>query len=400
MQKVDEHLARKCGQKQKHLQPCDEREPCDCTPCGCGDHHKTDLVVLIDSSGSMSDAAKAVSSAAEDAIKAASAECPSDLRVVWLVVDSAKPGANPAGYLGDITGILAGTPFTQSHQQYLQSIGSSGPFAQDVPQPLGDTTYPGEEGGNAITDLCNFFDWRAQACKAIFYISDTSLDGLTYDAVDDAASTSAMTTALAKGVVLFAHKIDPGWPTGSAVDLSYQAMCTPTGGSAYIGPVDATQYQHLLTNAICNACGKKCCHEVKLPEIKPCMSIAWGDSKCDHIETDDVEILCITLCNCYANIDFTNVMINYLQVTDMAGNPVPYLPDGTPSVMVVPIGPICFGDIPHCHDNQPTCKSREFVLYTRGARAGTYHLKLGAVCFGVTINQMLNECFEFDLCKS
>lgn len=70
---------------------------------------------------------------------------------------------------------------------------------------------------------------------------------------------------------------------------------------------------------------------------------AQGDSKCDHIETDDVEILCITLCNRYTNIHFTNVMINYLQVVNAAGNAVPYLPDGTPSVMVVPVGQFVSG---------------------------------------------------------
>jgi hypothetical protein len=382
MQKVDEHLARKCGQKQKHLQPCDEREPCDCTPCG--DHQRlTDLVVLIDTSGSMSGKAAAVSAAAEQAIQAAFERCPNNLRVTWLGIE----------------GTFAGTQFTDTYRDYLNNLGVPCAFAASTSNS-GSAQGQMEEGADAISDLSRCFDWRENACRSIFYISDEALDqGDPQNVADNVATASAIAAAQAHQVSVFLHLAPGSGASNPATVQNYHDLAAQTGGAAFIGnPPTVGEYTTLLTEAICNAC--KRCKEVKLPEIKPCMSIAWGDSKCDHIETDDVEILCITLCNCYSNIDFTNVMINYLQVTDMAGNPVPYLPDGTPSVMVVPIGPICFGDIPHCHDNQPTCKSREFVLYTRGARAGTYHLKLGAVCFGVTINQMLNECFEFDLCKS
>jgi hypothetical protein len=47
----------------------------------------------------MGGAARTVSDAAADALEAAAKECPSDLRAVWLVVDSSKTGADPAGYL-------------------------------------------------------------------------------------------------------------------------------------------------------------------------------------------------------------------------------------------------------------------------------------------------------------
>lgn len=386
MQKVDEHLARKCGHKQKHLQPCDEREPCNCTPCGCGNQHNmTDLVVLIDTSGSMSGKASAVSAAATQAIRAAAERCPSDLRVTWL----------------GIGGTFSGTQFNDDYRSYLTGLGGSHIFAASTSNS-GSAQGQLEEGADAINDLSRYFDWREDACRCIFYISDEALDqGDPQNAADTLATNNAIAAAQSHQVSVFLHLAPGAAASNPATVQNYQDLATQTGGVAFIGnPPSVVEYTALLTEAICGACGNKCCHEVELPELKPCISISWGDSKCDHMETDDVEILCITLCNCYSNIDFTNVMLHYMQITDAAGNPVPYLPDGTPSVMVVPVGPICFGDIGHCCDGKPTCKSREFVLYTRGARAGKYHLKLGAVCFGITINQMLNECFEFDLCKS
>lgn len=397
---VNDYLNEERGHKHNTLSHCDKTHgDCPCgRPTGAGAKKLVDLVVLIDDSGSMGPAAKAVAAAAKDAVAGAAKECPSDLRVVWLTVDGSKTGANPPGDLGDITPQLVGTNFTQTHQQYLNSIGSSGPFQQDAPQPTGDVTYPGEEGADAIADLCNFFDWRPEACKAVFYISDTSLDGLSHDAVDIAASVNAATTATAHGVVLFAHKIDPSFPPGPAVNLDYTNMCNATGGSAYIGPVDTNQYKVLIKDAICKACGAEC-KEVVLPKIEPCVSIAWGDSDCDCFETDDVEIAIVSICNCYSNISFTNVHISYFIITMFDGSPVPKLPDGTPSVQIVPIGPVCFGDIGPCKEGGTNCISREVVVRTRGAKSGKYKIQVGGICYEIVLRQMHNECFELELCQ-
>jgi hypothetical protein len=397
---VDNYLNEEKNHKHNTLSHCDDKEgDCSCgRPTGTGAKKLVDLVILIDSSGSMGGAGKAVAAAAKDALAGAEKECPSDLRVTWLTVDGSKTGANPPGNLGDITPQLAGTSFTQTHQQYLDSIGSTGPFQQDAPQPTGDPTYPGEEGADAIADICNFFDWRPRACKSIFYISDTALDGLDHDAVDVAASVNASTTATAHGVVLFAHKIDPGWPTGPAVNSSYTNMCTATGGTAYIGPVDVDQYKILIKDAICKACGAEC-KEVELPEIEPCVSIVWGDSDCDCFETDDVETAIVSICNCYSNISFANVHISYFLIVMADGSPVPVLPDGTPSVQIVPIGPICFGDIGPCKEGETNCVSREVVIRTRGAKAGKYKILVGGICYEVVLQQMSNECFELTLCQ-
>src|ERR1041384_52825 len=142
------------------------------------------------------------------------------------------------------------------------------------------------------------------------------------------------------------------------------------------------------------------CKEIQLPDIRPCISVAWGDSPCDCLETDDVEVACITLCNCYSNVTFNNLSIGQIFVTDLAGNPVPSLPDGTPSIQIVPSGPICFGDIGPCTDrDHPSCVSRELVIYTRGAIGKKYRLNFKGICFSVCHEFQSEQCLIINLCQ-
>jgi len=132
--------------------------------------------------------------------------------------------------------------------------------------------------------------------------------------------------------------------------------------------------------------------------VEPCISVSWGDSKCDCMETDDTEILCITVCNCYSNITFSDFTIASVQVTTNTGGTVPTLPDGTPSVEVFPRGPICFGDIGPCKENGSNCVSRQIVLIARGAKGGPYQLQVGGICFDVVLHYDQKACFRLDLC--
>lgn len=142
------------------------------------------------------------------------------------------------------------------------------------------------------------------------------------------------------------------------------------------------------------------CRTLDFHDVKPCISVAWGDSKCDCLETDDVEVLCVTVCNCYSNVTFNDLTIGQIQVTDTDGQPVPTLPDGTPSVQVIPSGPICFGDIPPCKaPNQPGCVSRELVIHTRGAVGKDYRLSFAGVCFSVSHQFQAQQCFILKLCQ-
>jgi len=139
------------------------------------------------------------------------------------------------------------------------------------------------------------------------------------------------------------------------------------------------------------------CKEAPLPKLHPCISVSWGERPHDCLETDDVEVLCITICNCYSNVDFENVVLSQILVKDKNGKDVALLPDGSPSVDAVPRGPFCFGDIPRCKDGRPNCVSRQFVLWTRGAKGGEYQLRLGPLCFKTSATYNENACFAFEL---
>jgi hypothetical protein len=142
------------------------------------------------------------------------------------------------------------------------------------------------------------------------------------------------------------------------------------------------------------------CETIKLPVIEPCISIKWGDSACDCLETDDMEVLSISVCNCYSNVTFSDLSIAQISVTELDGSPVPVLPDGTPSVRVIPTGPICFGDIGPCTDkDKPNCVSREVVLYTRGAVGRDYLVSFNGVCFSVSHHLQSEKCFVLKLCQ-
>ena len=141
------------------------------------------------------------------------------------------------------------------------------------------------------------------------------------------------------------------------------------------------------------------CIELEWPTMKPCFSVKWGDSKCDCLETNDVETLCITVCNCYTNLTFDDLSVGRIHLTNMDGTPIPTLPDGTPSAQIIPSGPICFGSVPPCVHDRPGCVSREAVLYTRGAKGGNYRVVFEGVCFSVTKHIEADACFVLPLCQ-
>lgn len=401
-QQIEEYLSKTCDEKFNQFKSCGEESNCPCSE-GTSSGGKVDFVLLIDSSGSMSSKAKAINDAAIEAFEQAKKECGADVRDTWLWVDRAKPSSSSSHSLGADAG-----NYTQSHQQYLEGIGATGPFYHDMPDnPATGGSYPPEQGADAVADISKFFDWREGACRSIFYVSDTTLEGGNPGSSDatanDLAKNNAISVANANSVTVFAHRAANYVPTGgmsaSDCDQDYQELCTGTGGFAETGSSPTIElYKNLISRAICE-CGGGCL-EVEAPEIKPCISISWGDSKCDSLETDDFEILCISICNCYSNVTFNDLNINLIEITDSDGNTIANLPDGTPSVQAVPKGPLCFGTIAPCKDGETSCVSREFVINTRGAKEGNYLVKLHGICFEVSFSYNNTACFEFELCKS
>jgi hypothetical protein len=374
-------LARRCSAKVNPIPHAGEHvhTGCNCSGGG-GGRFLADLIVLIDCSGSMGNVAKLVSDSAQAAVKAAQARCNPDLRIAYMGVEGTWPN----------------TVFTTNYLTYLQAILNPDPAFSTNNPPGG---YSTEEGANAIEDLSKYYDWRPNACRAIFYISDEKLDGSTSNQAGSAAAVAqAIAAATANEVTVFAnyltHLNQPAW-----VLQQYQDLCTNTGGHVYVsGTPSKAEYETILAEAICGSCGKPRCRKAEVPRLEPCISISWGDSECDCFETDDVEVVCITVCNCYSNITFSNFRIASAIVTTAGGGAIPTLPDGTPSVQIIPLGPVCFGDIPPCRDDKAGCVSREYVVRTRGAKGGAYEIRLSGICYDVGFHYNAQDSFSLTLC--
>jgi hypothetical protein len=136
------------------------------------------------------------------------------------------------------------------------------------------------------------------------------------------------------------------------------------------------------------------CYPLEVAPIEPLIGIVWGDSECDCIESDDTEIVQVIVCNRYSNLVMAHFTINRIVVVKADGSAVPNLPDGSPSVQLVPLGPYCYDDIPPC-----SCVVRQFTLRLRGAPAGTYRILLQGICFEACFHQLKEECFQFEVCR-
>ena len=349
---------------------------------GGGAAAPVDLVVAIDTSGSMSDEATDLSAAADAAIQAASQSCPSDLRVAWFGIEGTWVAQDPA------------TKFDQTYRDYLHGLGVADGDIVGTPGDL-------EDGAAAVMDLSDHFDWRPGAARAIFYLGDEPLEGgLPQDADDVTAADGAIATANVRGVTVFTYL-----GTGNANPVTtaeYARLANDTGGQAFVAPIaNLGGFQPVLEQIICSS-GGEACRPVEEPKVVPCLRLRWGDGPQDHIETDDTEVLCITVCNPYSNVVLKDFIL-HLAVTDSAGGPVATLPDGTPSVLIKPDYMICFGDIPPCNPDkpdEPSCVSREVVLMSRGAPEGKYGI-FTAYCFQACFTQLASgSTFELDLVKS
>lgn len=343
-----------------------------------------DLVVVIDTSGSMQDEATELSAAADAAIQAAAQSCPSDLRVAWLGIEG--------------TWVVPGevTKFTQTLRDYLHGLGV--PDADIVGTP-GDQ----EDGAAAVIDISDHFDWRPGAARAIFYLGDEALEGGNPQTADDVtAANSSIATANAQGVTVFTYLGTPFGAANQTTANEYARLANDTGGQAFTEPIaNLGGFQSVLEQIIC-ASGGDACQPIDEPKIVPCLRLGWGDGPQDKIETDDVEVLCVTVCNPYSNVVLKDFTL-HLVVSDPSGGSVAVLPDGTPSVQIKPEFMICFGDIPPCDPNKPdkpSCVSREIVLMSRGAVEGKYKVFV-AYCFQACFTKFaIGPTFELDLIKS
>ena len=352
--------------------------------CGCDVHRsvlleeiKTDLIVLIDTSVSMDLTVKKVSEAVDTAIDAARSSCDPNLKITYLGVNGTWPD----------------TVFDQSHSDYIINIQNKTSITVDK-TPSEWTT---DKGARAIEDLSNYAEWREGACRAIFYISDEELDGVSPrgDFSNETAKTdAAIAAANANNVTVFAHLITQQ-DLAPQILQNYEDLCSETGGEFYSNDFPNTEkYIELLSKVICNSCGSSDCKVIDLPDVNPCISIKWGDSDCDCLESSDYEVMTLTVCNCYSNIAFSNFNIASIEVIGREGHPIPKLPNDKPSIQVHPLGVYCFGDIAPC-----SCVTREFVVLNEGAKAGEYKISLKGICYDIIKSVQTEDCFTFKICK-
>ncbi|GAG05836.1 unnamed protein product, partial [marine sediment metagenome] len=238
-----------------------------------------------------------------------------------------------------------------------------------------------EDGARAIQDISNHFNWRSGASRAILFLGDEPLEGgEPQDSADKEKADDAINVANKTNVTVFTYAgsgIENYYDqsTGILAVNEYARVASATGGLSYSYTAgDIVEFQKILEEIICASAGARC-SPVQLPEIRPCFTLNWGDGPSDRIETDDVEVLCLTASNPYTNVTLKNVTA-FLIILSSTGFP-DKLPDGTPSVMIKPYSMICFGDLAPCgHNNSevPSSVSREIVLMSRGAKEDTYYV--------------------------
>jgi hypothetical protein len=111
------------------------------------------------------------------------------------------------------------------------------------------------------------------------------------------------------------------------------------------------------------------CAEAPMPELRPCFILKWGDGSRDQLETEDFETLLLAVCNPYSNIAFGKVRVYNLRVVKADGSPAGNLPDGTPSVQLVPSRAITVCDVAPC-----SCDFAELAFQSAGAVEGGYRI--------------------------
>lgn len=361
--------------KAKHFNIGGSSSPCTGNGSGGTVGNLVDLVVLIDTSGSMGKEAKAITQAADEAIKNAQKNCGVKLETHWLGVG----------------GVWSGTNFSKTLEDYL---------VNDMSIPKADLAHnSSEDGALAIKDVVEYFKWRKGACRAIFYLSDEALEnGDPHDAADVAAANAAITAAQSANVHLFMYYGDQNNAWTPAVKAEYQRVASETNGAYFEHPFSSIGgFAALFEEIICNSCGVVNCDPVKLPDLSPCFSLYWGDGPSDQIETHDTEIVYLRVCNNHTNIGLGNIKILSLELEMADGSAIPTLPDGTPSVRIVPSNFICFDYLEPC-----SCASRELTMLTCGAYEGSYRIKITYCCETVylTPSGLKEDSFEFSLVKS
>lgn len=199
-----------------------------------------DLVIVIDTSPSMKDEAQALSKAAEAAINTAKSSCPSNLKVTWLGIE----------------GIWKGTLFNRTVRSYLteECKVSESDFRS---RKRGELKSAGaqEDGARAVADLVDYFNWRQDAAKAIFYLGDEALEGggAKTERADIESANVAIQKAQAQEVKVYTYFGTSKSKHRQGITSEYARLATDTGGQAFTDQDTLKGFSAVLEQVICGS---------------------------------------------------------------------------------------------------------------------------------------------------
>ncbi|WP_216669995.1 hypothetical protein [Brasilonema sennae] len=219
-----------------------------------------DLVIVIDTSPSMKDEAQGLSNAAAAAIAKAKSSCPSDLRVVWLGIE----------------GTWKGTSFDQTIRAYLtQKCKVSESKLRGRKKGQVADAGAQEDAARAIEDISDYFDWRSDATRAIFYLGDEALEGGgdKTDREDIKAADLAIQKAQAAGVTVHTYFGTSKSKHQESIKTEYARLATSTGGQSFTDKDAINGFSEVLEKVIC---GSRTAKTIKLKPgavyIQDCVS--------------------------------------------------------------------------------------------------------------------------------
>jgi hypothetical protein len=199
-----------------------------------------DLVIAIDTSGSMRGEAEGLSAAVSAAITAAKSKCPSDLRVEYLGLE----------------GKFANTIFQKTVREYLcGGLGLAETELKGRKRGGGQGKDGQEDGARNVEDISLHYDWRAGAARNVLFLGDEALEGGDpFDDEDVAAANRAIDTANQADVNVHTYLGEVGGSGRHRKILQgeFARVAAGTGGRAFTSE-DTLEggFQQMLEEIIC-----------------------------------------------------------------------------------------------------------------------------------------------------
>lgn len=201
-----------------------------------------DLVIVIDTSPSMKDEAQALSQIAQTAIRNAKIRCPSNLQVTWLGIE----------------GTWTRTEFKRTVRAYLTKKCQVKPTVLRS-RKRGNLKSAGaqEDGARAIADVIEYFNWRKDAAKAVFYLGDEALDGGgdKTERTDIDAANIVIQKAQTADISIHTYFGTSKSKHRQGIASEYARIATDTGGQSFTAQDTNKGFTNVLTQVICSSCG-------------------------------------------------------------------------------------------------------------------------------------------------